>query len=1680
MDKTLKKIIATLLIVSIAFSYLQVIGIYVSKVYATNSSLEEQNTTTNISNVEFDAFFKEEEKEVHTATKKISESNLIYAKINVKDAGYLKEGQIKIKGASNESANFSVLEVEDSICQSIEENTIKLNNIESGSEVVMEIPISFNQEEKMKLANFSTEDELELTGIYIDANGNERKISKTIKIQLNWEDEVEAEISQEITRYVPYQVESEKGVLLQTTVKTAIKDSKLPLKQSKVEVLVPTIGGETPSQIKVIANTLATNGVSRTLSEEEYTYNEETGMLEIITENKPEEDETISWKKQVEDEYIITCIFKSESLQLEAEEGINVNIASKAEIQVYGNDNTLNVEVPLTENVLKEKINDIVIANVTSTESLSKAFLYTNSKLSDADKKETEYEQTLAVNVSYTDLVDELKIGVNPDSYIYMDEQEHPSQNSTYIKELYLDRENYLDLLGEEGTITIETIEGNPITIIGKETEADNSGKIVVDIADMNIDQIVIKTSKPVKEGTINIHLSKAIKSTVDLPEADVYKKLKSNITVETLKDQMNILSQSVTSSTELVEPVSKIDFQLNTETLSTVVENKNIELKAILDTSNKNYALYTNPVIEFILPEYVESITVNSVEVKFNDELKVKTYEVVAPRTLRVTLSGEQTKYDLGLVARGANIIANINIVVKQLTPTKDSEIKMYVQNENSNLFETIEEGKGVKTVPVKFVAPVGLVAANSISNYNSQNDKLLLISGETQKGNLDILSSKTQLATVEHTLINNSNSPINNVNILGRIIAKGNTSLQTGEELGTTFDTVMKSGITVEGIENSLVTVYYSEKASATNNILDKANGWTTEATDLSKMKSYLIVLNNYEMPVGTVISLKYNIEIPGALSHNHYGYTNYAVYYNVVNSEIATVSDSQEILIAPLAEVTTGEGPELKVEISSNVGNNANVYEGQIIKYNVKVINTGKAVLEGVIAGADVPAGTTYIRYKTGTVDSSDEYEVDENKKTVTHTLGTIAVGESKSFEFEVRVNNLIEVSDSNPDENNPEVITEVKAKGYATAGELDGVVESENELVNSIQKGYITTSLVTTPGINETLDENSKLTYKLTIQNIREDLNNFTIKDVLPPRVIFSEAYYNLNMIKTFGEYNENTREVTYKIPNFKKNEKLEITLVISLDATNYGVSEIKNSMDISFEDANKEVKNIKTNEVINTVNIKKAELKSTLTTDIPQGNIEEGDAITYQLELTNTGTKDLQAISIMATFPSALQYVTSSYLINGVETQVGGASNDINLTANLPAGTSLRYSVTFKVKQLEEGADSIKVQGMFTIYNTIIGTITTDTLEHTIIPSQSSSNENPSNPNNPSGLKLKRIQGQVWIDSNKNGKKDEEEARVKDVEVMLFSYKEGNVIKDSNGNIIIQKTDENGNYQFSSLTQGDYAVIFLYDVANYSSTEYRKDGVETTVDSDIIDSKITLNGEERIAGLTEKISLTNANIYNIDAGIVEDEKFDLKLDKTVASITVQNETGTARYEYNNKFAKRDLTTAYLDNTTVIVEYKISIKNEGAIEGYAKKVVDYIPANFKFNAELNRDWFILNDGSVCSSSLANTKIQPGETKEITLLLTKTGIKDNDLKIISNTAEILEAYNDLGIEDVDSTPGNKQSNEDDTSVADVLLTIRTGAETASFIGLTIAIVAIIGTGVYFIDKKVLRRIR
>ena len=212
-----------------------------------------------------------------------------------------------------------------------------------------------------------------------------------------------------------------------------------------------------------------------------------------------------------------------------------------------------------------------------------------------------------------------------------------------------------------------------------------------------------------------------------------------------------------------------------------------------------------------------------------------------------------------------------------------------------------------------------------------------------------------------------------------------------------------------------------------------------------------------------------------------------------------------------------------------------------------------------------------------------------------------------------------------------------------------------------------------------------------------------------------------------------------------------------------------------------------------------------------------------------------------------------------------------------------------------------------------------------------------------------------------------------------------------------------------------------------------------------------------------------------DVYNIDLGLVEDKKFDLKLDKIVSNITVNNKKETSTHDYNKNFAKIDFETKYVNTATMVVEYKITVTNEGAIPGYAKKIADYLPSELKFSTDLNQDWYEGKNGVIYNNSLANTVINPGESKEIKLILTKSMNKES-FGTITNNAEIYEASNDYGVKDTDSTPGNKNTSEDDYSTATIVTGVKTG-QIFIYTTLIATVIAIVGVGSYMIKKRVLK---
>ena len=201
-------------------------------------------------------------------------------------------------------------------------------------------------------------------------------------------------------------------------------------------------------------------------------------------------------------------------------------------------------------------------------------------------------------------------------------------------------------------------------------------------------------------------------------------------------------------------------------------------------------------------------------------------------------------------------------------------------------------------------------------------------------------------------------------------------------------------------------------------------------------------------------------------------------------------------------------------------------------------------------------------------------------------------------------------------------------------------------------------------------------------------------------------------------------------------------------------------------------------------------------------------------------------------------------------------------------------------------------------------------------------------------------------------------------------------------------------------------------------------------------------------------------------------------FDLSLDNTISKVTVVNSKDKKQnkvYDFNKNIAKVELNTKNVENTTILVEYKIRVTNAGKVAGYAKKIVDYIPNGMVFNADLNKDWYITKDGNAYTTKLANTLIEPGETKEVTLILNKK-ITGENVGNIRNIAEIAEDYNDLGLKDINSTTENRQDGENDMSSANIIVLMNAGKAKTAIFGIALGIIAVVAYIVFKVKKDVI----
>lgn len=1703
MQQKLIKVIAMLLTTTILYANSAAVVSYAADNFLSAKALENQGTSTTNENVEFDVYYDGGK---HTVSADVNaEDTKLNIALKVKKAGYLKDAVVDFS-----DTNFKIAKTEESDnIQAVdaENKKISFNQINNGENVTETINIALDKKDEISEDMFDRDNTIKFTGTYVNAKGEEVAVKKDIVVHTSWTaSTAKAKLDYEITKYIPYSANNVSKLITQGKITSYVENSVLPIKNTNIEVNAPKINNKYPETVTVVANsTNATNGDANgdNFSKNNWSYDSTTGKI-TITVNNNAVNGKIQWAKNTADEFIVTYIYSSDVYEAVKDSVTRVTYDASSSMNLYVKSgvNKVSAHVDGYEDQTK-KIGDIVEFTSNATQSISKGYIYNNKNAADENKKETEYVAQYTAHVSYADVIDAIVLKQDVDKFVTANGSEQSTTvggvNYAYNKTLAISKQEFNKVFGENGEITILNEAGTTLATINKDTEVKDN-KIVVNLVPFNTNSITIKTSKPQAEGNVIFEITKALAKNIEYSTSQLksFTQIKTQVTGTAKNSDIDIVSTESTKNVDLTEPTQKASITTSNNRLSTIVKNENVEIKVTLENDSADDTMYTNPKIKITFPENIETINVKDCKVYFDDELEIDEDSIMfyengdGTKTLELKLKGTQTKYN-NVAAKGATVVLTTDITLNTLTPTTNTQITAEITNGDSTVTNVATD--------VKYIAPSGVVTTNSMTGYNG-DEKIEVINGESQKA---LIPTKAEQKEVTYTMnvINNYENTLDHVVVLGRTPFKDNKDVSTSLSLGSNITMPLASGITVTGVDASKVTIYYSENGEATTDLSNSQNGWTTSVTDYTKIKSYMIVLNeDYAMNGGDTFTFTYKATLPANLDYDQEVYENYGVFFNN-NKTSGTITDKA---IATKIGFTTGSIAKLDAKLISTIGEGASVKSGEILEYELTINNTGVVDAENTTVEIKLPPELSFIpqdgddyTYKVPEDEEYDESRYEEllnlpENEVIDLTKYENLISELQQYEdndvdSEVLKINLGKITANSTLKKTLKFRAQSdetkKVELKATVGYSDMISVETNTVSNIIEKVYFDTQIGSK---YKSLKEgetysfqialiSSQYNYEFENESVDNSRKNTVVTITLPDELEydsikltrFNEDTFEEDDITSTANVKVSGRKVTVKVGDVdgERGKTLIINTKVGKLANEVYKKEVTITSNIKAD--NTETENI--DDISVTIN--KPGINVTQASNIPEGTtISAGEDFVYTFTIQNLSDIYLNDVEFTDALPTE---VTFKYLEIVYEDGTIDSSFDINSDGSintkfyLSAGQKVTINVHVVANSIENDTE-ISNKAKFTHED--IGEVETNSVSHTVKHFEKTDvNVDPDD----NHKETRKVIGTVWVDANKDGVKDANEQRVSGVKVLLLNNNTSNIAMDSNNEQCITTTGTDGSYMFNNVPQGKYSVIFFYDSANYSPTTYKKSGVSDEQNSDAIDKTVNYEGKDQIAAVTEEIVLADTNQFNIDLGIVEDAKFDLKLDKVVQAITVNNGKNTKEHVYNSKLAKLDFESKYANTSSMVVEYKFTITNEGGIAGYVKKLADYLPEELKFNSELNKDWYEGKDGVIYNASLANTIINPGESKEVTLILTKNMNGDDDFGLINNSAEIYETSNDYGALDIDSTPGNKATNEDDYSTANVLTSVKTG-DVVIYTTLIITIITIVGVGIYMIKKKVL----
>ena len=760
------------------------------------------------------------------------------------------------------------------------------------------------------------------------------------------------------------------------------------------------------------------------------------------------------------------------------------------------------------------------------------------------------------------------------------------------------------------------------------------------------------------------------------------------------------------------------------------------------------------------------------------------------------------------------------------------------------------------------------------------------------------------------------------------------------------------------------------------------------------------------------------------------------------------------------------------QLKYSVSARVGGEKiqegdTVRAGEIIEYIIRLENPTTENIEGVSISATVPENTTlmvedpnYPEYnqEDGTHSTDGSPLVESNNTQVTKENITINGNGTKEFSYLVKIDSSL--TDTK----------EIESRVTINSNNTNQIVK----LLNTIAKAnLIATIKPLNRNSNDPLSFGYTYMYEMNIKNnTNEEQRNIQIS-------LNQNEFFNIKKIEYYTVDNTITiKDKVFTIDSLRAKDVLSVTIYGGIREN----ANASNTAQMFFTIKDSQDNKYRTNLIVDKIGgvLATISLESKDLSNRSSKLLKEGDEILYKIIVKNTGSKRADNLFVEDKFSEYLELeevtlnnTKCEYLLYKDNEENNVRYNKIVINKELAVDEEITINIKGKLKENLTN-NTIEIFNQADVFNEILLAETEKDIYYLQVSNKSQTgnntgeisngdiDKNDTEKNNINGNEDKQINmisGTAWLDEDENGQKNSNEKLLEGIKVILFDI-------DTNKEITNTTTDYKGSYYFKNISNGKYVIIFEYDTKKYVLTKYQAENISLDTNSDVENVVMNLNGKDKKVACTDTLSINSNRIPNIDIGLVEAKKFDLSLSKTITQISISNAAGHKTIDFSDtNLAKVEIKSKYLKGSVVMIKYKIKVTNNGELAGYVKKIVDNKPSDLKFNSKLNPDWY-QSDNCLYTTSLSDIQIEPGESKEVSLILIKT-MTESNTGLSNNKAKISDYYNSLGIVDEDSIY------DDDISQADLIVSVSTGIAT-KFTVIVVFLIIAISTFVYQVCKR------